>query len=46
MEDYFSGDKSKIDEKEKHSFKTRDSVFGTSEVVEGNQAKDEKEKAN
>ncbi len=43
MEDYFSGDKSKIDEKEKHSFKTRDGVFGAGEVVEGNQSKDEEE---
>lgn len=46
MEDYFSRDKGKVDEKEKHSLKARDSVFGTSEVVEGNQAKYEKEKAN
>ena len=43
MEDYFSGDKGKVDEKEKHSLKARDSVFSASEVVEGNQTKDEEE---
>ena len=42
----FCGDKSEIDEEKKYSLKTRDRIFGASEVVEGSQTEDEEEKTN
>lgn len=45
MKNDFSGDESKINKKKEDAFETRDSVFGTSEVVEGYQTEDKEEKA-